>query len=42
MNVARRVIESDTQAQKTLPKAFPMLAAPTMPAAIAALTPAKS
>jgi hypothetical protein len=40
MNVALRVIESDAQAQNTLPKAFPMLATSTMLAATAALTPA--
>src|SRR5882672_3079576 len=41
-NVARRVIESDAHAQNTLPKAFPMLATPTMPAAATAVTPASS
>src|SRR4029077_5823658 len=30
-NAARLVIESDAHAQNTLPKAFPMLATPTMP-----------
>src|SRR5258706_5506153 len=40
--VARRVIESEAHAQNTLPKAFPMLATPTMPAAAAALTRASS
>src|ERR1700730_8190184 len=40
--VARLVIESDAHAQNTLPKAFPMLANPTMPAAAAALTRASS
>ena len=37
-NVARLVIESDAQAQNTLPKAFPMLTTPTMLAAAIALT----
>src|ERR1700746_3086277 len=37
-NVARLVIESDAHAQNTLPKAFPILATPTMPAAPTALT----
>src|SRR5258705_13440087 len=37
-NVPRRLIESDTHAQNTLPKAFPMLATPTMPAAASTLT----
>src|SRR5882672_8791459 len=41
-NAARLVIESDAHAQNTLPKAFPMLATPTMPAAAAALTWASS
>src|SRR6266850_4463101 len=41
-NVARLVIESDAHAQNTLPKAFPMLAIPTMAAAVAALTRASS
>src|SRR5712672_3443551 len=41
-NVARRVIESDAHAQNTLPKAFPMLATPTMPAAATAVTRASS
>src|ERR1700758_1577242 len=36
--VARLVIESDAHAQNTLPKAFPILATPTMPAAATALT----
>src|SRR6202035_1523025 len=40
--VARLVIESDAHAQKTLPKAFPMLATPTMLAAATAATPASS
>src|SRR5438270_13165296 len=38
MNVARLVIESDAQAQNTLPKALPMLTTPTMLAATTALT----
>src|SRR5882724_8440239 len=38
MNVARLVIESEAQAQNTLPKAFPMLTTPTMLAAATALT----
>src|SRR6267378_8591419 len=37
-NVARLVIESDAQAQNTLPKAFPILTTPTMLAAATALT----
>src|SRR5437879_8341935 len=37
-NVARLVIESDAHAQNTLPKAFPILATPTIPAAATALT----
>src|SRR3984893_11618882 len=41
-NVARLVIESDAHAQNTLPKAFPMLATPTMPAAATAVTRASS
>src|SRR3984893_9661350 len=41
-NVARLVIESDAHAQHTLPKAFPMLATPTMPAAATAVTRASS
>src|SRR4030088_1834955 len=41
-NVARLVIESDAHAQNTLPKAFPMLTIPTMPAAVTALTRASS
>src|SRR5258706_5423846 len=36
--VARRVIESDTHAQNTLPSAFPMLTTPTMLAAATTLT----
>ena len=32
-NVHRLVIASETQAQKIRPRAFPMLAIPTMPAA---------
>src|SRR5258707_13772502 len=36
--VARLVIESDAQAQNTLPRAFPMLTNPTMLAAATALT----
>ena len=35
--VARRVIKSETHAQKTRPKALPMLATPTMPAAATAV-----
>src|SRR5712675_1107519 len=41
-NVARLVIASDAHAQNTLPKAFPMLATPTMPAAATAVTRASS
>src|SRR6266404_7343829 len=41
-NVARLVIESDAQAQNTLPNAFPMLAIPTMLAAATAVTRASS
>src|SRR5882762_9673387 len=41
-NVARLVIESDAHAQKTLPKAFPMLTIPTMLAAVTAVTRASS
>src|SRR5258708_7280051 len=41
-NVARLVIASDAHAQKTLPKAFPMLATPTMLAAATAVTRATS
>src|SRR5246127_3383918 len=37
-NVARLVIVSDAHAQNTLPRAFPMLATPTMLAAATALT----
>src|ERR1700676_3951542 len=37
-NVARLVIESDAHAQNTRPRAFPMLATPTMLAAATALT----
>src|SRR5271169_7026615 len=40
--VARLVIESDAHAQNTLPKAFPMLATPTIPAAATAVTRASS
>src|SRR5258708_31820262 len=40
--VARLVIESDAHAQKTLPKALPMLTSPTMLAAATALTRATS
>src|SRR6187402_2012883 len=36
--VYRRVRKSDTQAQKTRPKALPMLTMPTMPAATITLT----
>src|ERR1700751_5312719 len=36
-NVQRRVIPSDTQAQKIRPTELPMLTIPTMPAAMAAL-----
>src|SRR6266850_166819 len=40
-NVARLVTESDAHAQNTLPKAFPMLATPTMLAAATTLTRAR-
>ncbi len=42
MKVARLVMESDAHAQNTLPRAFPTLATPTMPAATTALTRASS
>src|SRR5438876_3088539 len=41
-NVARLVIKSETHAQNTRPTALPMLASPTMLAAITALTPVSS
>src|SRR6266478_7375580 len=45
-NIARKaillVMESETQAQNTLPNAFPMLTIPTIPAAATALTEASS
>src|SRR5437899_1607269 len=40
--VTRLPIESEAQAQNTLPAAFPMLATPTMLAATTAVTPASS
>ena len=45
-NITRKVIllvmKSETQAQNTLPNAFPMLVIPTIPAAMTALTSANS